>query len=170
MHFLFGPFHAAFSASKLVNQFKQAVRRDKLSMRLVMFHISLDIFLKRIRLYLEYQKIAQVTIKSDIAASCPCQPLLMQQIDRVGFASQIRPVRSTTVCSLVNPKTSSIVLSDFLAAKCNQLIEHRFRRASHPLRRVQSHAQPQAQRDFLLSRNELQMFRSVCRNAVEIKC
>src|SRR4029450_1373425 len=137
--------------------------------------MNLDIFLKRIRLCLEYEQIAQVSdqVRHEPHYVLANITLLMQQIDRAcSFASQNSSCQiDNRLFARESKDIEHIVLADFLATKCNQLIEHRFRIAQATLcaacNRMRSRG---LKRDFLLSRNELQMFRDqVCRNAVEIK-
>src|SRR4030095_6996453 len=97
----------------------------------------------------------------------------MQQIDRVwSFTPQNPPGETDNGLFACKSKNiEHIVLADFLSAKRDELIEHRFRVAQTALGSTRDRMRGGGlKRDFFLFRNELQMFRDeVCRDAVQIK-
>ena len=138
-------------------------------------HFSLHIFLQRIRLYLEYEQIAQV---SDQVRHQPHHvlagiTLLMQQINRVrSFTSQNPPGKiDHRLFACESKNIEHIVLADFLSAKRDELIEHRFRIAQTALGSTRDRMRSRGlERDFFFSSDELQMFRyEICRDTVKIE-
>ena len=100
-------------------------------------HVRLDVFLQCVRFRLEYKQIAQVRnqIRHETHHIFPGVTLLMQQIDRArSFSSQNSP-RQIDNCLVARESEyiEHIVLADFLPAKCDELIEHRFRVAQTTL-------------------------------------
>src|SRR4030095_17260653 len=97
----------------------------------------------------------------------------MQYIDRVrSFTSQNPPCKiDNGLFACESENIEHIVFADFLSAKRDELIQHRFRVAQPPLGSARNRMRTRGlKRNFFLSGNELQMFRDeVCRDAVEIK-
>src|SRR4029077_19361945 len=97
----------------------------------------------------------------------------MQQIDRTrSFTPQNPPGKiDNRLFACESKNIEHIVLADFLSAKCNELIEHRFRVAQTAFGSTCNRMRGSGlKRNFLLSSDELQMFRDqVCRNAGQIK-
>ena len=97
----------------------------------------------------------------------------MQQIDRARSFSSQNPPRQIDNCLFARESKDieNIVLADFLPAKCDELIEHRFRVAQTTLGSTRNSMRRRGcERDFLFSSDELQMFGDeVCRDTVKIK-
>src|SRR5262249_38277201 len=97
----------------------------------------------------------------------------MQQIDCArSFTSQNPPGKiDNRLFACESKNIEHIVLGNFLSAKRDELIEHRFRVAQTALGSTRNRMRGRRlKRDFLLFSYELKMLRDqVCRNTVEIK-
>ena len=170
------PLHPAFGGGRLIDQIEQTIRRNQFRVcgeRLL--HVRIDVLFQRVRFGFEHEQITQISdqISHQSHHVFPAFALLMQQIDRPRcFSSQYSSCKiDHGLFAGESEHVKHIALADFLSAKRDQLIEHRFRIAQAAFRSARDRVRcRRLQRNLLFSGDELQMLRDqVCRDPVEIE-